>query len=238
MIATFQPLAPPSRLTTRGKSSRCRAVQLIGADVLTSPGTDAASQASAAFAACSALYAKRTLAASSSPASLADSTYSSTLLAHARDLYAFATSASGGTQTYQTAVPAVGASYGSTGYGDELAIAALFLALAQSDGANDKSNASAAYADAVGHYYKFGLDAQMLSASPAFNWDGKVPGVVVLAAQLTKANGDLASGTNATLQVWQGAAETYFDALIQSKGRTYLTPGQSMTLVWVLETSC
>src|SRR5260221_10238688 len=95
------------------------------------PGTDAAAGASAAFAACSNLYANRSLGPPfSTPAILQNSTYAQILLTHAQDLYAFAVNASGGMQTYQTATPQVGLAYPSSHYGDDLAMAALLLAWA------------------------------------------------------------------------------------------------------------
>ncbi|KAI0824644.1 Six-hairpin glycosidase [Trametes gibbosa] len=186
----------------------------------TSPGTDAAAQASAAFAACSALYSNRTLSASTSSTALANSSYASTLQNHALDLYTFATDAKGGMQTYQTAVPESGEAYASSGYSDELAIAALFLALTQS------TNATAYYADAVKWYYSGNLGQQFHAGDETvFNWDAKTPGVAVLAAQLASMYPDIVSGSNATLEVWQNAVEGYFDVIVNNNGRSHLTDG-------------
>ncbi|KAI9001336.1 family 9 glycosyl hydrolase [Trametes punicea] len=168
----------------------------------TSPGTDAAAQASAAFAACSSLYSNRTLSLSATSA-LANSSYASTLQDHARELYSFATSASGGMQTYQSAVPQSADAYASSGYFDDLAIAALFLSLAESG-----SNATSYYADAVKWYYSSNLGQQLQAGDETvFNWDAKTP------------------GSNATLQVWQSAAEGYFNAILTGAGRSHLTNG-------------
>ncbi|KAI0677010.1 Six-hairpin glycosidase [Trametes maxima] len=187
----------------------------------TSPGTDVAAQTSAAFAACSALYGNRTLSSSTATTALSNSSYASTLASHARELYAFAISASGGMQTYQNAVPQSGEAYASSGYSDELAIAALFLALAESS-----SNATAYYADAVKWYYSGNLGQQLHAGDETvFNWDAKTPGIVVLAAQLASVYPDVVSGSNATLQVWQGVAEGYFDAIANGTGRSHLTSG-------------
>ncbi|KAI0356489.1 Six-hairpin glycosidase [Trametes cingulata] len=187
----------------------------------TSPGTDAAAQTSAAFAACSALYSNRTLSASTSTSLLANSSYASVLRAHAHDLYAFATGASGGMQTYQTAVPQSAEAYASSGYHDELAIAALFLALTESG-----SNATTFYTDAVKWYYSGSLGQQLHAGDETvFNWDAKVPGIPVLAAQLASAYPDVASGSNVTLQAWQQAAQGYFDAIVNGTGRSHLTDG-------------
>ncbi|KAJ8472616.1 hypothetical protein ONZ51_g8400 [Trametes cubensis] len=187
----------------------------------TSPGTDAAAQASAAFAACSSLYSNRTLSSSSSALTLTNDSYASTLHSHARDLYTFATNATGGMQTYQTAVPQSADAYASSGYSDELAIAALFLSLADSG-----ANASAYYSDAASWYFSGNLEQQLVAGDETvFNWDSKTPGIAVLAAQLTAANPDLVSGSNATLKVWQSAVEGYFDAIVNGTGRSYLTQG-------------
>ncbi|KAI0722260.1 Six-hairpin glycosidase [Cerioporus squamosus] len=187
----------------------------------TSPGTDAAAQASAAFAACSALYANRTLSASSATSALRNSSYASELQTHARDLYAFATNASGGMQTYQTAVPQSAEAYASSDFADELSIAALFLALSETG-----SNATAYYADAVKWYYSHNLGSQLQAGSETvLNWDSKTPGIPVLAAQLASVYPDVVSGTNATLQTWQQAVENYFDIFINIRGRSYLTDG-------------
>ena len=189
-----------------------------------SPGTDAAAQASAAFSACSALYANRTLSASSSTSALRNTTYASELHAHARDLYAFATGASGGMQTYQTAVPQSAEAYASSDFADELSIAALFLALSDTG-----SNATEYYADAVRWYYSRNLGVQLRAGSESvFNWDSKIPGIPILAAQLAYAYPDIVSGSNATLQTWQQVVESYLDIFINIRGRSYLTDGSSV----------
>ncbi|KAI0637947.1 Six-hairpin glycosidase [Trametes polyzona] len=186
----------------------------------TSPGTDAAAQTSAAFAACSALYSNKTLSGSQATTALANSSYASTLQNHARELYAFATGAEGGMQTYQTAVPQSGEAYASSAYSDELAIAALFLALTES------SNATAYYADAVKWYYSGNLGQQLHAGDETvFNWDAKTPGIVVLGAQLASAYPDVASGSNATLDIWRNAAEGYFNTIVNDTGRSHLTDG-------------
>ncbi|THH33576.1 hypothetical protein EUX98_g518 [Antrodiella citrinella] len=180
----------------------------------TQPGTDAAAQASAAFSACSALYANRALSAASSPASLGNATYASTLLTHAQQLYAFATNSS--QQTYQHAVPSVGAAYASSGYGDELVIAGLFLALA--------ANSSSSYVQAVDDYSRFHLSSQVTSAGneEVFNWDSKAPGAAVLGAQLMKTHPDLTSDSSVN---WTQEAEAYMEITVSQTGRGSLTKG-------------
>jgi endoglucanase len=117
--------------------------------------------------------------------------------------------ASGGQQTYQTAVPVAGVAYASSSYGDELAMAALMLAWA--------TNSSDFYSQAVGYYQQFGLSNQ----DTVFNWDSKTPGIAVLSAQLAHAGLSFAGN----LSGWQTEAELYFDRIINQKGRGRLTKG-------------
>ncbi|PPQ99044.1 hypothetical protein CVT24_003604 [Panaeolus cyanescens] len=173
------------------------------------PGTDAAAGAAAAFAACSNLYGGRSFDSSSysGPASLRNDSYSDTLLAHAKDLYTFAANGTNGRKTYQTSVPQVAASYASSGYGDELAMAALFLAKA--------TGTQTYYQEAESYWTKYSLQ----NSNRVFNWDSKTPGLPVLFAQINQANPDL--GGNFT--AWRKIAEDYFDAIVDKKGPGFLT---------------
>lgn len=176
----------------------------------TNPGTDASAGASAAFAACSNLYANRSLStngAFSAPASLQNATYASLLLNHSQELYSFATGTT--QQTYQTGIPPVGEAYPSTAYGDELAIAALMLAWA--------TGSSDLYAQAETYYTQFSLGGQ----DAVFDWDTKTPGIAVLFAQLAQADPTLAGN----LSSWQSEAERYFDRIVDGTGRGRLTKG-------------
>ncbi|KAI9513161.1 family 9 glycosyl hydrolase [Russula earlei] len=176
----------------------------------TSPGTDAAASASTAFAACSNLYANRSLGPSfSTPASLQNSTYADILLNHAQDLYSFAVNASGGKQTYQTAVPQAGAAYGSSSYGDELAMAALLLAWA--------TNSSDYYSQAETYHAQYSLGVKNV----VFNWDSKAPGLTVLFAQLANAGASFAGN----LSYWQEEAERYFDRVLSGGDPSFKTQG-------------
>ncbi|CAL1701489.1 unnamed protein product [Somion occarium] len=180
----------------------------------TSPGTDAAAQASAAFSACSALYANHSLSSVSNPASLTNISYASTLLSHAQQLYTFATNTT--ERTYQTSVPVSGQAYASSGFTDELTLASLFLSLA--------SNSSQLYSQAVSDYQNFHLDEQIRPGSESvFNWDGKSPGIVVLGAQIAKMYPNLASSS--TSVNWTLEAEDYLDGIVKGRGRTFLTDG-------------
>ncbi|KAN0126633.1 glycoside hydrolase family 9 protein [Russula decolorans] len=176
----------------------------------TSPGTDAAAGASAAFAACSNLYANRNLGPSfSTPASLQNSTYADMLLTHAQDLYSFAVNASGGKQTYQTAAPQAGIAYSSSSYGDELTMAALFLAWA--------TNSSDYYSQAETYYAQYSL----LGEDSVFNWDSKTPGLAVLFAQLANSGASYAGN----LSGWQAESERYFDRILNGGGPSFKTKG-------------
>jgi len=181
------------------------------------PGTDAAAGAAAAFAACSNLYAGRGFNkdAYSSPASLKNDSYADTLLTHAQQLYSFAVNATNGRKTYQTSVPEVGSAYASSGYGDELSMAALFLSYA--------TNSATLYQEAETAYTKYNL-----APTGVFNWDSKTPGLPVLFSQVIQGNSNL--GGN--FSVWRQKAEDYFDAIVNEKGPGYLTNGQSARCSW------
>ena len=187
------------------------------------PGTDVAAGASAAFAACSSLYAGKGFNNSSytPPAQLRNDTYAATLLTHAEQLYSFAVNSTNGRKTYQTSVPQVAAAYSSSGYGDELTMAALLLAWA--------TNSSSLYRDAEDFYTKY----ELASSNRVFNWDSKTPGVVVLFAQVNQANSSF--GGNFT--VWRDRAENYFDDIINKKGPGYLTEGGFWSACLLVPTS-
>ncbi|KIP09220.1 glycoside hydrolase family 9 protein [Phlebiopsis gigantea 11061_1 CR5-6] len=178
----------------------------------TSPGTDAAAQAAAAFAACSALYNSRTLS-SAGTSSIANSSYATALLQHAQQLYAFATNSSIPQITYQTSVPSAGQAYASSGYADELAIAALFLAMAE--------NSTDSYSQAVQIYEQQQLRSH-LQADAVLNWDEKSPGVAILGAQVMNAYPHLANGSNVT---WKTDAEEYLDRVVNGSSRAFITSG-------------
>ncbi|PFH52542.1 glycoside hydrolase family 9 protein [Amanita thiersii Skay4041] len=172
----------------------------------TYPGTDAAAGASAAFSACSNLYANRLFNTSSyASATLQNSSYAQTLLNHAQTLYTFATNAR--QTTYQTSVPAIKESYGSSSYEDDLALAALFLSRA--------SESSDLYRDAEAYYDKYELSKQ----NRVFNWDSKGPGLPILFAQVAQSS----SKTNGNFSKWQIAAERYLDDIVNGKSQGYMT---------------
>lgn len=172
------------------------------------PGTDVAAGTAAAFAACSNLYANRAFdnASFNSPASLKNDSYAERLLTHAQQLYSFAVNATNGRKVYQNSVPEVSSSYPSSGYGDELAIAALFMSYA--------TGSSTLYQDAEDAYSKYNL----ASSNTVFNWDSKTPGLAVLFSQVLQANPSLGGNYS----VWRRRAEEYFDNVVDNG---YLTDG-------------
>lgn len=178
----------------------------------TNPGTDAAASASAAFSACSSLYANRAFngSFSSSTASLHNASYAQTLLTHSQQLYTFAANSSGGLKTYQSSVPEIGDAYPSTDFGDDLAMAALWLSWA---------NGSAALFQDAEDYYK---EYKLAGTSRIFNWDSKTPGLAVLFAQIAQSP----SGPGRNLAQWKQEAEKYFDGIVNNDGPGYLSRGQ------------
>jgi endoglucanase len=138
-------------------------------------------------------------------------------LSHAQSLYSFAVNATNGRKTYQTSVPQAASIYGSSGYGDELAIAALFLALA--------TGSSTTYQEAESYWTKYDL----ASSNRVFNWDSKTPGLPVLFAQANQVN----SGFGGNFTTWRSVAEDYFDAIVNKKGPGFMTQGACVTLTIV-----
>ncbi|KNZ73828.1 Endoglucanase E-4 [Termitomyces sp. J132] len=174
----------------------------------TNPGTDAAAGASAAFSACASLYSNRSFGGPYSlPASLQNSSYAEKLLTHAQQLYTFAVNATGGQKNYQTSVPEIATSYGSSSYTDELTLAALLLSWA--------TNSTSLYQQAEDYYNMFKLSGQ----NGVFNWDSKIPGLAVLFAQISQSD----SSIGGNFSVWRDEAERYFDRIVNKQGPGYLT---------------
>jgi hypothetical protein len=209
VISIYYKIAHHTRLITRGETL-LRLCHVLFPHHPSSPGTDVAASASAAFTACSNLYANRNLGPSfSTPASLQNSTYANILLTHAQDLYSFAVNASGGKQTFQTALPQAGIAYSSSTFGDDLTMAALFLAWA--------TNSSDYYSQAETYYAQYSLGGQ----NDVFNWDSKTPGLAVLFAQLANSGASYAGN----LSGWQAESERYFDRILNGGGPSFKTKG-------------
>lgn len=127
-------------------------------------------------------------------------------------------------QLYQQSVPTAGDAYASSGYMDELAIAAMFLALSETG-----SNASSYYTDSVKWYYSGSLASLLQPGQETvFNWDSKTPGVPLLGVALANAYPNVVSGSNTTLSTWQTALENYFNVFINKNGRSFMTQGECM----------
>ncbi|KAF9516184.1 glycoside hydrolase family 9 protein [Hydnum rufescens UP504] len=153
----------------------------------------------------------------SSPASLTNTTYASTLLSHAVELFTFANSTLP-LQTYQTAVPQAASSYASSGYTDELVLAGLFLAAALN---------STEYHTAALSLYR---NASLANGNGALNWDSKTPALAVLGLQVSSAVAPDAVGT------WQAEAERYLDNVVDNKSNGRLTKGhpKDITCAWII----
>ncbi|KAG7153472.1 Endoglucanase A-like 3 [Homarus americanus] len=121
------------------------------------PGSDLAGETSAALAAASIVFKEQ------------DASYSEACLTHAKELYNFGDSFRG---KYSDSITDAVENYGSWGYYDELAWAAIWLFRATSD--------RSYLTKAKEHYSEIDLDA-----IGEFSWDEKTPGVQVLLATLT-----------------------------------------------------
>ncbi|XP_070154972.1 endoglucanase A [Polyergus mexicanus] len=123
------------------------------------PGSDLAGETAAALAASSIVFAN------------VDPEYSAECLKHAEQLYKFANTYRG---LYHEAIPNAKQFYESTGYGDELAWAAVWLF---------KATKNFVYLnDTVDHYQQFHLDKR----PNEFFYNNKIAGVQILLAQLTR----------------------------------------------------
>ncbi|KAH8509574.1 hypothetical protein Peur_051364 [Populus x canadensis] len=167
------------------------------------PGTDVAAETAAAMASASLVF-------------KSDSTYSSTLLRHAKELFTFADKYRG---LYSESVPEVATYYNSTGYGDELLWAASWLY----HSTGDKSYLQ----------YATGQNGKLFAqwGSPTwFSWDNKLAGAQVLLSRLTfLGNKDT---SNSGLQMYRKTAEAVMCGLIPDSP----TATKSRTdggLIWV-----
>jgi len=175
------------------------------------PGTDAWASTAAAFAMGSLAYSGtqwNTSSTAYAPASLANTKYSQQLLKHAETLYKVANTTTPQTK-FSDSVPDVAAAYASSGWGDELAVAALALAAA--------TNNSAYYADAVAWYTQYGLSGKQ----QVWNWDSRSPALYVLFAEVAAARPGIAAaaGMQVNMTGWQAEAERYLDAIVNEKAK-------------------
>ncbi|XP_030527371.2 endoglucanase 2-like [Rhodamnia argentea] len=172
------------------------------------PGTEVAAETAAAMASASLVF------------KTVDSTYSSTLLKHAEQLFTFADKHQA---SYSLSIPEVQTYYNSTGYGDELLWAASWLYHATGD------QSYLEYVVQNGNKYaKFG--------SPTwFCWDNKLAGTQVLLSRLSffGAN-DLSSSIKSGLQNYRKTAEAVMCGLFP-KSPTATTSRTDSGLIWVSE---
>ncbi|KAF4348839.1 hypothetical protein CsatB_019963 [Cannabis sativa] len=173
----------------------------------TSPGSDVAGETAAALASASLVFKK------SNP------TYSSNLLKHAKQLFAFADKYRG---SYSVSIPEVQTYYNSTGYGDELLWAASWLFHAT----GDHSYLDYVTGDNGQEFANFG--------SPTwFSWDNKLAGVQVLLSRISFFGAKGASNTGGLLKYRQTAEAVICGLLPHSPTAT-----ESRTksgLIWVSE---
>lgn len=176
------------------------------------PGTDAWASTAAAFAMGSLAYSGNQWNTSSTafaPAPLSNANYSRLLLQHAESLYKVANTTSP-QKAFSDSVPAIADAYASSGWGDDMAVAALALAAA--------TNSSAYYADAVAWYGKYALSGKAL----VWNWDSRSPALYVLFAEVAAARPGIAqaAGLQTNMTGWQAEAERYFDAIVNDKAQS------------------
>lgn len=215
-------LHPTHILTDRGGDQDIPSPRTAYPVNSSAPGTDVWASAAAAFAMASFLYSPNTTynaTSSSSPPtspSLANATYSSALLEHAVTLYRTANETSP-MATFADSVPAVASAYGSSGWGESLALGALALALTTND--------SAYYADAHQYYASYRLTGH----NRPWNWDSHTPALYVLFAEASIARPGLAIGAGLDVNVtgWQNEAEAYFDRMLGgTMANARMTDGQ------------
>jgi endoglucanase len=184
----------------------------------THPGTDVAASTSAAFSSCGLLYSNKTLSPSTAtiPSAMINTTYATTLFNHSRQLFSFAVNATGGMAKYQDSVPEIAGAYSSTSYGDDLALAAIFLGVANSSIADLQL--------AKSYWDQYHLENGHL----AVDWDSKAAAVPVLMSQVLSAFPSLASSNGNGGQdanAWKSAAESFLDQMVAANEPGYLTPG-------------
>ncbi|GMH16505.1 hypothetical protein Nepgr_018346 [Nepenthes gracilis] len=174
-----------------------------------SPGTEVAAETAAAMAAASLVF-KST-----------DSTYSSTLLEHAKQLFDFSDKYRG---SYSVSIPEVATYYNSTGYRDELLWAASWLYHATGD-------------DAYLNYVTVENGKAFANwGSPTwFSWDDKLPGTQVLLSRISffSAKG-ISNSENSGLNMYRKTAEAIMCGLIPDSP-TATTSRTENGLIWVSE---
>ncbi|KAK9748446.1 hypothetical protein RND81_02G058100 [Saponaria officinalis] len=170
------------------------------------PGTEVAAETAAAMAAASLVF------------KTSDSSYSSNLLKHAKQLFDFADKHRG---SYSVNIPKVATYYNSTGYEDELLWAASWLYHATKD------NTYMEYVNDNGkEFANFG--------SPSwFSWDNKLAGTQVLLSRVNMfGSKDLSSSANSGLQNYRETAEAVICGLLPNSP-TATSSRTDGGLVWI-----
>lgn len=129
-------------------------------------------------------------------------------------------------QTYSTAVPQSAAAYGSSGYVDDLVLAALFVSYA--------SNSTSVYSEGESLYNKSSLAGN----DGVLNWDSKAPAIPVLGSQLMSVMPQLSSNSASSMKAWQTEAERYLDNIVIGKSRGSMTKGKPDFFFSELSTNC
>ncbi|XP_022772662.1 endoglucanase 10-like [Durio zibethinus] len=171
------------------------------------PGTDVAAETAAAMASASLVF------------KTADSTYSRTLLKHAKQLFNFADKYRG---SYSENIPEVATYYNSTGYGDELLWAASWLYHAT----GDQSYLQYVTGENGKEFADWG--------SPTwFSWDNKLAGTQVLLSRLSFFGTKVASG-NSGLENYRKSAEDVMCSLLP-KSPSATSSRTDGGIIWVSE---
>lgn len=173
------------------------------------PGSDVAGETAAALAAASLVY------------RATDSSYSSTLLEHAQQLFDFSDKYRG---IYSVSIPEVATYYNSTGYGDELLWAASWLYHATGDNQ---------YLNYV--TVQYGKKFANWGSPTWFSWDDKLPGTQVLLSRVSFFGGNgISNSENSDLQMYRKTAEAIMCGLIPSSP-TATSSRTAGGLIWVSE---
>ncbi|KAL3723745.1 hypothetical protein ACJRO7_035850 [Eucalyptus globulus] len=173
------------------------------------PGTEVAAETAAAMASASLVFKK------------INSTYSSLLLMHAQQLFAFADTYRG---SYSVTAPSEQRFYNSSGYGDELLWAASWLYLASAD------RSYLRYAT-IDHGQEFGNWRRPTWIS----WNNKLPGVQVLLSRVDFFGASEVPITeNLALQMYRETAEMMMCSLLPDSPTATSSRTES-GLIWVTE---
>ncbi|KAJ8538281.1 hypothetical protein K7X08_014821 [Anisodus acutangulus] len=169
-------------------------------------GTEVAAETAAAMAAASLVFKS------------SDSTYSSDLLKHAKQLFTFADKYRG---SYSENIPEVATYYNSTGCGDELLWAATWLYHATGD-QTYYDYATGKNADSFGNF-----------GNPTwFSWDNKLAGTQVLLSRVSFFNSKASNSD--TLQEYRKTAEAVMCGLLP-KSPTATSSRTDSGLIWISE---